>query len=75
MNKSIALNSKFDIEITNWKLISYKFGIKIYNTGYGYVLFNATFNNISDISFYWWRKSEYPEKTSDLPYATDKFIT
>ena len=44
----------------------------IYNTGYGYVLFNATFNNISDISFYWWRKSEYPEKTSDLLYATDK---
>ena len=22
--------------------------------------------------FYWWRKPEYPEKTTDLPQATDK---
>ena len=22
--------------------------------------------------FYWWRKQEYPEKTTDLPQATDK---
>jgi len=22
--------------------------------------------------FYWWRKPEYPEKTTDLPYVTDK---
>ena len=22
--------------------------------------------------FYWWRKPEYPEKTSDLPLVTDK---
>ena len=22
--------------------------------------------------FYWWRKSEYPEKTTDLPQVTDK---
>jgi len=22
--------------------------------------------------FYWWRKPEYPEKTSDLPQDTDK---
>jgi len=32
------------------------------------MVFNATFNNISVISwrqFYWWRKSEYPEKTTD----------
>jgi len=24
--------------------------------------------------FSWWRKSEYPEKTSDLPQVTDKLI-
>ena len=33
------------------------------------------FNNISVISwrlFYWWRKPEYPEKTTDLSQATDK---
>jgi hypothetical protein len=22
--------------------------------------------------FYWWRKPEFPEKTSDLPQVTDK---
>jgi hypothetical protein len=25
--------------------------------------------------FYWWRKPEYPEKTTDLSQVTDKFIT
>jgi len=25
--------------------------------------------------FYWWRKPEYQEKTTDLPQVTDKFIT
>ena len=33
------------------------------------MVFNATFNNFSVIS---WRKSEYPEKTTDLPQVTDK---
>jgi hypothetical protein len=30
---------------------------------------NATFNNISVIS---WRKPEYPDKTTDLSQVTDK---
>jgi hypothetical protein len=33
------------------------------------MVFNATFNNISIISWrqiYWWRKPEFPEKTTDL---------
>ena len=36
---------------------------------------NATFNNISvyrGSQFYWWRKPEYPEKTTDLMQVTDK---
>jgi hypothetical protein len=24
--------------------------------------------------FYWWRKPEYPEKTTDLPQVTDKLL-
>ena len=35
----------------------------------------ATFNNISVISwrqFYWWRKLNYPEKTTQLLQVTDK---
>jgi hypothetical protein len=39
------------------------------------MVFNATFNNItviSDSQFYWWRKPEYPEKTTGLSQVTDK---
>jgi hypothetical protein len=40
------------------------------------MMFNATFNNISVIyhggQFYWCRKPEYPEKTTDLPQVNDK---
>ena len=40
------------------------------------MILNATFNNISVISwrffFYWWRKPEYPEKTTDQSQVTDK---
>jgi len=25
--------------------------------------------------FYWWRKPEYPEKTTDLPQVTDKLYS
>jgi peptide chain release factor subunit 3 len=37
------------------------------------------FNALSTIfqlgQFYWWRKQEYPEKTTDLWQVTDKHIT
>ena len=36
------------------------------------MVFNATFNNISVISFHWWRTLEYREKTTDLQQVTDK---
>jgi hypothetical protein len=40
------------------------------------VVFNATFNNTSQLyrggQFYCWRKPEYPEKYTDLPQVTDK---
>ena len=36
-----------------------------------FMVFNATFNNISAIS--WWRKPENPEKTTNLSQVTDKF--
>jgi hypothetical protein len=39
------------------------------------MVLNATFNNISAISWqsvHWWRKPEYPKKTTDLSQITDK---
>ena len=42
----------------------------------GFMVFNATFNNIFQLyrgsQFYWWRKSEDLEKTTDLSQVTDK---
>jgi len=41
------------------------------------MVFNATFNNISvyrGIQLYWWRKPEYPERTTELPQITDKSL-
>jgi hypothetical protein len=42
---------------------------------FGLMVFSATFNNISAISWssvYWWLKPENPEKTTDLWQVTDK---
>ena len=42
---------------------------------YMFMVFNATFNNISvyrGSQFYWWKKPEYPEKTTLLSQVTDK---
>jgi hypothetical protein len=41
------------------------------------MVFNATFNNISVISWWsacWWRKPEYPEKTIDLPQSNNQLV-
>ena len=42
---------------------------------FGFMVFNATFNNISVMSWssvYYWLKPENPEKTTELPQVTDK---
>ena len=39
------------------------------------MVFNVIFNKISVLrgsQFYWWRKAEYMDKTTDLPQVTDK---
>jgi hypothetical protein len=43
--------------------------------GLGVMVFNATFNNISVISWrsaFWWRKPEYPKKTTNLKKGEGK---
>ena len=39
-------------------------------------MFNATVEAMFKLycggQFYWWRKAEFPEKTTDLPQVTDK---
>jgi hypothetical protein len=48
-----------------------------------YIGLSATFNNMSVIlvvsylggQFYWWRKSECPEKTTDLPQEGHALLT
>ena len=41
-----------------------------------FMVLNAIFNNIFQLyssgQFYWWRKPEYSEKTTDLPQDIDK---
>ena len=34
--------------------------------------FNVTFNNISPVWIFWWRKPVYPEKTKGLSQVIDK---
>ena len=39
------------------------------------MVFNTTLKNIQlfrGSQFYWWRKPEYPEKSTDQPQVTDK---
>ena len=44
--------------------------------GVRFMMFNTTLNNISVIyhggQFYWWRKSEFYERTINLSQVTDK---
>ena len=64
---------------TNWNWIEIQLELWLHDLTkqFGlvwFMVFYATFNNISVIlwQFYWWRKLEYPEKTTDLPQVTDK---
>jgi hypothetical protein len=53
----------------------YMYRKNISTSGVRVMVFNATFNNISSViscQFYWWRKTEYLEKTTDLLQVTDK---
>jgi len=44
-------------------------------SGIRVVVFNATFNYAVYDQFSWWRKYEYPEKTTDLPQVTEERLS
>jgi len=76
-----TLRAKSYTNVSQYKSISFRCGrddllysrwISIVSaSGLWFMLFNATFSNISVISWRW-RKPEYPEKTTDLSLVTDK---
>jgi len=50
--------------------------VRVKTVGFGVMVFNAPFNNISVILWrpsYCWRKSEYQEKSIDMLQVTDNF--
>ena len=63
-------NNAVFIEMHSLNMLKYE-PIQIIHISFvWFIVFNATFNNISVIS--WWRKPEYQEKTIDLSQVTDK---
>jgi hypothetical protein len=74
----VSSKSHFFSPLYSWKIailaVNNNLLIYIYEIGYVVMGFNATFNNVSVISwqsFLLWRKPEYTEKTTDQPQVTD----
>ena len=50
----------------------------VYACIYGVVMFSTTFDNSSVVSWMsvnWWRRLEYPEKSTDQPQVADRLYT
>jgi len=66
------------VQVTSWKLAeaSVEQGMKKrLGFRFRFMVFNATFSNIPLYrggQFYWWRKLQYTEKTTNLSPVTDK---
>jgi len=66
------------IKIYNFKELDFKFAEFLLHKIGWFMVFNATFNNISvhkyhGGQFYWWRKSETRRKPADISQVSDKF--
>jgi hypothetical protein len=78
-NPTLARCTRYNVM---WQILSHEFvssaprttdlnWTQIFSAGLRVMVFNATFNNISAIS--WWSVLlVYPEKTTDMPQGTDK---
>jgi hypothetical protein len=76
--KSKTLFKPVNVSVLIWNYLKKNFKNLILTSKYKFsfrglvMVFNATFNNIWVISFYWWKKTEYLKKITDLSQVNDK---